>query len=343
MVNPDRVRHARMYYGWSQAELAALVGTTQPKLSQLEKGLYSSSELVDAIAQATQYSREWFDLGPLPDLPTGSLRFRKQASSRVRDDERIRCHVRQAIEILAKFSDLPESPPVQLRPLYPSEALSTARIEQVALEVREQLGVGPSDAIPNLVRAIERCGVVVIGSAVDIEKHSGASFWPDYPHGHPIICISRGVSGDRQRFTAGHELGHLLLHQFGNPDPKTAESEANRFASALLIPRDAALEWIEPPITLRKLALVKAQWGISIRALVRRSLDLHLIDDANRLSLEKQIASRGWSKQEPIDVPYEQPALLRRLIEIGSGLPAAERGRLPNLLLPPLATRDLVA
>ncbi len=338
-----RVRHARSYHGWSQTELAERVGTSQPKISQLEKGSHHSAELVDAIADVTQFSREWFNRGPLPDLPTGTLRFRKNVATRVLDDERMRAHVRQAVEIVQRFADLPQTPGVRLTPVKPDAIHAPEDIEQVALDVREQIGVGPNDPIPNLTRAVERIGVVVIGSAthLDTEKMHGASFWPDYPLGHPIVCIGRGRSGDSQRFTTGHEIGHLVLHQFRNLPPKLAEAEAHRFAGALLIPRQCALEFIDRPVTLRGLALVKGTWGIAIRALVKRCLELGLIDVAHRVSLEKQIAARGWTRLEPVGVPYEEPALLRRLLEIGLGSAGASAAR--ELGLPPMAVRDLVA
>jgi Zn-dependent peptidase ImmA (M78 family) len=319
------------------------VGTTQPKISQLEKGTYVSADLLDAIADVTQFSREWFDRGPLPDLPTGSLRFRKRADTRVRDDDRVRAHVRQAVEIVERFSGIAQVPLVRLTPVKPDAVSTIDDIEDIALDVREQIGVGPEDPIPNLTRAIERSGVIVIGSVStgETEKHGGASFWPDYPLGRPIICIGRGRSGDSQRFTAAHEIGHLVLHQFRNVDAKRGELEAHRFAGALLIPRDSAIDCMEPPITLRTLALVKERWGIAIRALIKRCLDLQIIDAHHRLSLEKQIAARGWTREEPVPVPYEEPALLRRLIEMGLGSAGASAAQ--RLGLPPLAIRDLVA
>lgn len=334
----ERVKHARTYHGWSGTELANRVGTSQPKISQLERGEYVSADLVDAISQATGFSRWWFDLGPLPDLPKGSLKFRKQAGSAVRDDERVRAHVRQAIEVINRFGDRPEAPPVRLIPCSPTAVNLAEDIERIALEVREQIGIGPSDPIPNLVRAVERAGVVVIGSVIEIERHDGASFWPDYPFGRPIICVSRGVPGDRQRFSVAHETGHLVLHQFRNLEPSLAEPEAHRFAGALLFPQSEALKELTRPITLRSLAVVKARWGISIRALIRRCLDLQLIDQHKRVSLERQLSARGWTKAEPVEVPYEDPRLLRRLVEVSAG------GKIREVTgLPAMAARDLVA
>jgi Zn-dependent peptidase ImmA (M78 family)/transcriptional regulator with XRE-family HTH domain len=336
----ERVRHAREYHGWSGTELADRVGTSQPTISRLEHNTYTSAELVDQIADATGYSRWWFEQGPLPDLPKGTLKFRKKASSSVRDDERVRAHVRQAIEVVERVGHRPEAPPVRVRPLRPDDVITDVGIEDLALDVREQLGVGPTDPIPNLVRAIERAGIVVIGSVVSIDKHDGASYWPDCPFGRPLICVSRGVPGDRERLSVGHELGHLILHQYGSHEPKDAERQANRFAGALLVPASEAIaELGHGPVTLHRLAHAKARWGVSIAAFVMRCFDLQLIDKQKQTSLLKQISARGWRRSEPVEVPYESPRLLQRLLEISS------EGRRAQAMtgLPPLAIRDLIA
>jgi Zn-dependent peptidase ImmA (M78 family)/transcriptional regulator with XRE-family HTH domain len=334
----ERVRHARTYQGWSQTELARRAGTSQPKISQLESGTYASSELVDEVANVTQFARWWFDMGPLPDLPRGSLKFRKTASASHRDDDRVRAHVRQAVEVINGVDNGTTAPPVRIRPCDPADIDSIESVERIAEEMREILGVGPVDPIPNMVRAVERSGVVVIGSAIEIDRHDGASFWPDYPIGRPIICVSRGTPGDRQRFNVGHELGHLVLHQFRNVEPARAEQESHRFAGALLIPADAAIAELSMPVTLRSLAYAKSRWGISIRALIRRCLDLRIIDKHKRISLERQLSARGWTKNEPVEVGYEHPLLLQRLITASTTKKPHEATGLPLM-----ACRELLA
>lgn len=63
--------------------------------------------------------------------------------------------------------------------------------------------------------------------------------------GQPIIFVSRNKPAPRQRFTAAHELGHILLGHIGwgklvnrEPSPRDnpLEQEANVFASRLLAP-----------------------------------------------------------------------------------------------------------
>lgn len=63
--------------------------------------------------------------------------------------------------------------------------------------------------------------------------------------GQPLILVSRGKPIPRQRFTAAHELGHILLGHVGEgrpahrgplPADNPIEREANVFASRLLAP-----------------------------------------------------------------------------------------------------------
>ncbi len=335
----ERVRHARYYHGWSQGQMAALIGVTQPAISQIEKTSMVSDEHLNKIAEVTQFAPWWFTQGALPDLPEGTLRFRKRASSRKRDDETVRAHVRQALEIIDHLEAKVRFPIVRIEPVAASWVFNDDAVEGLAQDMRERLGVGPSDPIPNLVRAVERAGIAVLGSARDIERHDAASYWPDLL-GRPVICYSRGVPGDRQRFNIAHELGHLVMHQ--SRSPVDAEVEAHRFAGALLLSRQCAIDEVPTPVTLRGLAHVKARWGISIAALIKRCLDLRLIDSAKRTSLEKQLSARGWRRQEPVHVPEERPSLINKAI--GAALGESRTSTVANAFgIPVLAVRDLLA
>ena len=144
--------------------------------------------------------------------------------------------------------------------------------------------------IPNLTRAVERAGVLVVRFPGTIKDHDSYASWPDFSlGGRPVIALTGGHPGDRDRFNVGHELGHLLLHTLRpNTDPREAEAEANRFAGALLLPRRSAAAALRRPITLRVLMGVKATYGISIAMGAQRARDLELISKAQFVSLRCQ-------------------------------------------------------
>ena len=125
-------------------------------------------------------------------------------------------------------------------------------------------------------------------------------------------------------------------------DAKQGEAEANRFAGALLIPKEAAIKAMRPPLTLHTLAQVKATFGASISMCIERAEGLALISNERATSLYKQLSSRGWRRHEPVEVPNEVPLLIRKVLEL-----VAEGGslsdRASSVKMPLFAYRALTA
>lgn len=317
----DRVRAARLLRGVSQTSLAKSLGLTQGAISQIESGRLSpSGAQIDAIALALNLPRSFFDAVP-PDLPPVTLRFRKQSRASATDTNRATQLVAEAYRIVwtlvhERDGYLPPSLPLAI-----DQVVTDDDIEQLAAATRTTLGLDAASPVRHMTRALERAGVVVAPlSLSDDEDHAetvghfGASCWPG-PGDPALIGYFHGAAGDRQRFTLAHEVGHLVLHSRRTfvADP---EGEANRFAGALLVPRDAYQEFMgDSAPTLRDFAMMKAKWGVSIQALIMRGSHLGLIDETRKTSLFKQISARGYRKNEPVNVHPEEPVLFAKLIE----------------------------
>src|SRR5690349_6574756 len=85
----ERVRTLRLLLGLTQSELAAGAGVSQALVSQVEGGRRPATEdLLEAIAVATQTPKSFFNVEPA-DVPAGSLRFRKHATTRLSETHRI--------------------------------------------------------------------------------------------------------------------------------------------------------------------------------------------------------------------------------------------------------------
>jgi Zn-dependent peptidase ImmA (M78 family)/transcriptional regulator with XRE-family HTH domain len=337
----QRVRLAREACRMTQEELAEAAGISQGTLSDLEAGRIAkpAEDILVAVSAATQFPASFFLLGPLPDLPDGHNRKLKRGTSKV--TKQIRAQVRQIVEIVQRAETGLRLPAVRIEPVPPVDSMDG--IEDVAERVRSTLGIGESDPVSNLTRAVERAGVVVIVLPNEMEDHDGFSAWPDYGmDGRPIIAIARGGPGDRDRFTIAHELGHLVLHTLKAPaDPAVAEVQAHRFAGALLLPREVAIGAMRPPVTLQVLKSVKAVYGISIAACAQRALDLQLIDREHFVSLRKQLSRRGWNKGEPVTVEAERPMLISKVLELTAGEgPISARAQ--RVDMQPFAFRALV-
>lgn len=344
----ERIRAVRLLIGSSQADLAASLGVTQALISQIESGRrVATATFLDQVAGATGYPRAYFEAVPA-DLPPLTLRFRRRASSLSAEAHRAEQLVAETYRVVWQLvRDRGGYIPPNL-PLAIGEDIGAESIESLAVQARETLGLNVSGPVHHVTRSLERGGIVVAPLAfVDTDDepetvgHFGASCWPGVPD-PAVIGYFEGSTGDRQRFTLAHELGHLVLHTRRRfvRDP---EDEANRFAGAFLVPSERAREFITADVTLRDFARLKATWGVSIQALIMRCSHLGLIDPARKTSLFKQLSARGWRKNEPVKVHFEVPALLSTLIEerFGEGMfgyrRAAEVLGLPTFLLGTLA------
>lgn len=315
----ERVRLAREACLLTQQQLAEASEISQATLSEIEAGRIAkpSQDVIENIADATQFPMGFFFLGPLPDLPDGRYRKLKRGTSKV--GKQVRAQVRQVLEVALGAEDSLKLPPVSIDPV--RHLADLVEVEDVAAKAREWLGVGSRDPVPNLTRAVERAGVLVIGLASEMKDHDGFSAWPDYGlGGRPLIALARSNPGDKNRFTLAHELGHLILHTHrAYVEPSQAETEAHRFAGALLLPKEAALESLKTPLTLQRLKGVKATFGVSIAMATRRAYDLNLITKDHYMSLNKQLSARGWRKSEPVEVQQETPMLIGKILSHASG------------------------
>jgi Zn-dependent peptidase ImmA (M78 family)/transcriptional regulator with XRE-family HTH domain len=338
----ERVKLAREASRFTQQELAARANVSQAALSEIEAGRVMNplDETVAKIAEATQFPVRFFYRGPLPDLPDGHYRRLARGTSKV--EKQIRAQVRHIVEIVQESEQLLRLPHVMIEPVHVSDGLDA--IEAVASDVRAKLGLGSGDPIPNLTRAVERAGVIVVRLPGEMPDHDSFSAWPDYSlEGRPVLALTGGHPGDRDRFNEGHELGHLVLHTLRpNIDHKQAEEEANRFAGALLIPADSAREAMHQPVTLRVLMGVKATYGVSIAMAAQRALDLQLISRPQFVSLRKQLSARRWTKVEPVEVSPEKPLLISKIIANLAG-EGSTKEKAARLSMPAFSFRSLAS
>lgn len=132
------------------------------------------------------------------------------------------------------------------------------------------------------------------------------------------IEVASDVSPQRQRFTIGHELGHLLLTDAEDAmiayraRPQSAdhvERFCDAFAAALLLPAPwTRLRAGRPPFALADLCAVASEADVSLTATFHRVVDV-LDWDAMLVRFERR--SHGWS----IAAVYRPPKWLRRRLE----------------------------
>lgn len=323
IINGDRVRQAREIRGLTQTELAERVGVSQPTIAYIERTVSQqvfdpSSEIIEAIALQTGFPLQFFyqeDSGP--EFPLGSLLYRKRSALISQDKHRYRQLARLIYEIAEKMASRVNIIPLKIPKIANETPITAARL------ARAELGLSPDTPVRNLLNLIEKNGVFVFALPYPIDEHDAFSVWADTEPRRPVIIISSGKPGDRQRFTIAHEFAHIVMHHTFPQGLKKIEDEANQFAAEFLMPEESMRREIIPPVTLTTLAELKPRWGVSIRALIKRASDLEIITERQARYLHQQIIALGWHKKEPanLHIPAEKPRAFKKMAEVLHGVP----------------------
>ncbi|MCU4749463.1 ImmA/IrrE family metallo-endopeptidase [Streptomyces sp. G-5] len=205
-------------------------------------------------------------------------------------------------------------------------------IEDIAEETRTALRLAPDKPIPHLIRALERAGLTVAST-----PHLGVSHWAGI--GEPSLIGYFPSTGDRDRFTFAHELGHMILHSF-RPRAADPEQEANGFAAALPVPSDRTKESITDPAHPQRLRPAQGDLGCvdpgadharRLRGQHRRESQEVAVRPAHPARLAPGRA-RPRRRQGPAAAVESAPARLRR-----SALPPRDR----DLAIHPTVLRSI--
>ena len=309
-LNPIFLELARHLRQLTQKEAAELLGVSQGKLSKAEKGLQPlPSDIILRLPDVYNLPLSFFDQ-QTDKSQIGHLYYRKQASisAKVQDalDAQIRVQ-KMAIDQMFEAIELPdfEGPRIQ-----PTENNSPT---EIARKVKYALGIHRG-SIPNLTVLLEDHGIIVQKMDFGTEKMDGLISITD--NGRKVIFLNTRMPNDRMRFSLAHELGHLIMHYYFIPSEATpVEDEANEFASEFLMPEKEIKPQLKR-LTLPILGTLKQQWGVSMRALIRRARDLQMIDDKIYRNYQIIFSKKGYNKREPINLPYERSNMIHDVVEL---------------------------
>lgn len=324
---PERIREARRARGLTIADLANKVGVSRQAISQYELGQSGISGTVMAkIADVLDFPLSFY-FKPVQhsSAAPSAIFFRslKSATKNAREMFEVRTDwIEEIFRYLNNFVEFPEIDILGLSSFVPMnhDSLSLDTIDEIALHVRKEwgLGLGP---INDMILTAEKHGFVVVKNSLVREKIDACSQWKS--RRAFIYLGSTDTSAARIRFDVAHEMGHLILHSHLEPKDlliksvmDRIEKEANRFASAFLLPRDSFPQEIMST-SIDHFTQLKMRWKVSIAAMLYRCDDLGLLSESQVLYLRKQL-SRYGRKSEPLDdvITFEQPRLFRQAIEL---------------------------
>ncbi|HVX39182.1 MAG TPA: XRE family transcriptional regulator [Gemmatimonadaceae bacterium] len=308
------VRIARVFRGDTQQSLAEKIAVSEGAIWQIEKGRKPSETLLDAIALTLGFEPEFF-FEPLPDEFTEEdCNFRRSTSAAEKLRKRVLARGTLFAQLVRRVQQKVNLPKYTVPAI---ACTSDEEIELAAEECRRTWRLGTDTPIAHVGRVLENSGVMLTrleGESTKIDAFSRKSAACDVSF---VVLNDAKGSTSRARFDMAHELGHLVMHNDSPLQYAEREQQADRFASAFLLPRRAFARefWTGGHLDWVRVFELKARWKVSAQAIVYRAYDLGLIDAVEFRRAYKTISARGWRKGEPEEPPPERPELFRTALQ----------------------------
>lgn len=283
-----KLKELREKRHFSLQELADQVGVAKQSIHKFEKGIATpSSETLLRISDALNVSYSFFYENPISyNLTLQNIKFREK--SKIQNQALENEIKEQVCHYLSKFMELSAIMGEELEfdnPLKGFEISTDKDIEKAAKQIRKKWKIGNAP-ITDVVETLEGKGVFVV-EINRLEDFSGLSGMVNEEI--PVIVLNETFNSiERKRFTALHELGHIVLEFVGEFSDKKIERYCDMFAGAVLLIDDVLFEELgrnRTVISLAELKRIKELYGISIQAIIMRASTSGLIDNQ---------ASRSW-------------------------------------------------
>lgn len=309
-----RLKRLRMSRGLSLDSLVASMGhvVTKQALSKYECAKACPSPIVlNKLADAFKVKASYFLSESQVSIKF--IGYRKASGLAKKEQSKIESLVAEVLENRVNLQAMTAWPNGYDLSVHAHRITKIEDTEGAAEELRSNWKLG-QDPISSMVGMLEDHHIHVI--EIDaIDKFDGicaiASDETTQTRAAGLVTC-KGVSGERQRLSLAHELGHLVLKIGANIDEEKA---AFRFGAAFLAPAQVVYREIgtkRATILRDELLLFKKRFGISVQALVRRLLDLEIISDGYYRQWMMLINRLKWKRREPGELEPEQSQWLRQ-------------------------------
>ncbi|MCH8530728.1 MAG: XRE family transcriptional regulator [Saccharospirillum sp.] len=313
-----RLRRARVLKNRTLQQVADQLGDiSKQALSKFEQGkdAPNSTRLIQ-LADALGVNPDYFFRSDTVEL--GEVDFRKHSAFGKRQQEAVKEQVREHLERYLAAEALFEAENsgdgfTQWRQRFPVSSVDDVENAAAALREGWHLGTNP---IANLTETLEENGIKVVGLAAH-QKFDGLCAVVN--GGADAVIVSNiERPGERQRFNLAHELGHLVMDLPADiHGTRDEESWCHRFAGAFLFPKSQVRSTFginRNRVLFEEFLLAKAEWGISLQALLRRLYDLGVVKQGFYLSTVRLWSAKGYKKHEPNPLNPEESYRLRQLV-----------------------------
>jgi Zn-dependent peptidase ImmA (M78 family)/DNA-binding XRE family transcriptional regulator len=311
---PEQLTRGRELRGFTKTALATAVGKTAAALSQFESGANKpDARTLASLALALGIPVGFFARSPLGApvrLEECTFRSLRSVSQYLRRQAVRSGELMHEVALLLEEEGV-ELPADQVTPL--RDALRASDdIEVAAAELRRAWGLGPGP-LTNPITLLESKGVWVLPLSAVCDDVDAFSMWQSQ---RPFVMLALHKPPSRVHFDAGHELGHLLLHEDAAPASPRAEREANHFAAAFLVPRETFLQECPRRWSFETFRALKRRWHVSIQALVYRAQELERLSTGSARRAFSELNRRGLRKRECDEWELARPTVLEQSLAL---------------------------
>jgi Zn-dependent peptidase ImmA (M78 family)/plasmid maintenance system antidote protein VapI len=302
MFNPQRLELARKRRRLTAKKLAEKARIAPVTLSRIVNRQQTPDEsTVAALVGALDYPMEFFFQDDFDSIDVGAASFRSLTSMSARERDAALAAGSLAFELIDWVSERFALPQADILDLgHEQDPASAARM------LRQYWSIGEKP-IGNMIKLLESKGVHVFSLAENTKNVDAFSCWRN---DHPFVFLNTFKSTERSRFDAAHELAHLVLHRHGGPNGREAETEANQFGSAFLMPHADLVSTIPYVSSIDQILSAKKRWGVAAVALAYRLNKLGLMTEWQYIQV-----NRRYRSSEPDGLPPERSSVWQMVLQ----------------------------
>ncbi|MEP2890445.1 helix-turn-helix domain-containing protein [Tateyamaria sp.] len=313
MFSSKRLSLARKRRRLTAKGLAEGAGVSPVTITRLENGQNEAEPAtVEKLADVLGYPTAFFFKEEPTPLTKEIVSFRSLKSMSAKERDAALSAGEIGVEVYTWLDNHFNLPSLNLPPFDPE-----LTPEAAAEALRQHWGLG-FDPIQNLLKLLEAKGIRVLGLEENTANVDAFSFWQD---DSAYVFLNSYKSAERSIFDAAHELGHLVLHKHGetsgaNGDTRSVEMEANRFASAFLMPEEDIRARMPRLITADLIIKAKKRWRVSAMALAYRLSHFNrpLLTEWQYRSICIELGKRGYRSAEPDGIVRETSVLWGKIL-----------------------------
>ena len=279
-----RLKQARILKKVSMDQLVLSIGGVVSKqaISKYESAkMMPNSNVLAALAVALDVDMDYFFRPFTFDIDEFQVSFRKKSNTSMKDVNALRVRIQDEVERYLEIEEILAKDKIVVQPQDGERLSIPAQMRWAAIQLRDEWHLG-YDAIGNVQDVLEAHGIKVICTEApkDFDGVSGVVNGKDY-----IVVLNRlQLHVERRRFTALHELGHLLYNKRFSSDLTLRDKEklCDAFASEMLLPT-CVIQGVFSPgekISTSEVRQLQMVYGISFDAIMHKLNEIGIVSDS---------------------------------------------------------------